>query len=118
MGQTNIIVRKDFLRIKKRVKRRIYNGLTRAEREEEKRIEHVVWRLQEKIDFYNWTDDPLKTEEVVCAIFQEWKELEISEIVRFFRLVVTVGILFSMQQQGEVEISRDSVGRKMFRTKK
>lgn len=114
---TSIILRKDFQRIRTRVRNRVRRGRICAELEEARRIERVVDALDGKIDFYNGNESESEIAEILQAILAEWRELTEDEIVWRFRQVVVAGALRIMVEKREVETSCDSYGRMMYRMK-
>lgn len=117
---TAIVLRKDFQRIRARVKSRIRAGKIRAQIQETRRVDQVVDALCDKIDFYNGYESESEVAEILQAILREWddgKGLGENEMVWYFRQVVITGVLRVMAEKGEVETRRDSYGRVSYRGK-
>lgn len=118
---TAIILRKDFQRIRMRVKSRIRKGKIQAELEEACRVERVIDELRDDVDFYNWNKSRKQdTRLIIAAIIKEWgsdRYMVEDEIVRRFGHVLTVGTIRIMQERGEIEMECDSYGRKRYRTR-
>ena len=113
MDNKCLILRKDHLRIRQRVKYHIRRGKIRAEIAEDKRLEKVVRSL--RIDF-NEAFEP-HTQRIIEAIVREFGPLTEDAIYGYFIGVLAVGGLMALEEGGELEVKKDSYGRTTYRMK-
>ncbi len=122
---TDIVLRKDVLRIRKRVRDRIRRATRRAEVEGDRRLDKVARSLRGKVDFYLWDWDKSPHEEwelMLEAILREWGTkadggMTEGEILRKFHLLIITGTLQILVVRGDLITERDSYGRTQYSTK-
>lgn len=116
MVDRQIILRKDFLRVRARIRARFRRGEIRAELEETRRIARVVDVLKGKVDLCGWDGSrPDDTDQIILAVIAEWEGMTAAGVVRRFYQVLVEGSLRFLQEQGELRVRRDSYGRQSYR---
>lgn len=120
-----IVLRKDFQRIRKKVLARIHRAKVRAELADTKRIERVATTLRDKVDFYHWNSEDSSQEncEIIKSVLEEWGgktgSMTECEISRRFSQVLVAGYLQALlripHERRKLTITCDSYGRKRYR---
>lgn len=122
---TEIVLRSDFRRARKRVLDMIRRAKIRAELADTKRIERVATALRDKVDFYHWSTENCSGEnvEIIKSVLKEWGgktgSMTEDEITRRFSRVLVAGFIQAIQriphERRKMTITCDSYGRRRFR---